>query len=135
MTEALTAPAAAMQGGGFYNRHSTLQAANLGSALPLLVEAAGTVPADGAMIGIADYGASQGRNSMAPMAAAIDALRPRIGPDRPITVSHVDLPRTLSAIWRVARASFPPPSAARISRKCCRRAVSISAGAPMRCTG
>ena len=92
MTEALTAPAAAMQGGGFYNRHSTLQAANLGSALPLLVEAAGTVPADGAMIGIADYGASQGRNSMAPMAAAIDVLRPRIGPDRPITVSHVDLP-------------------------------------------
>ncbi len=81
-----------MQGGGFYNRNSALQAANLGSALPLLVAAAGEVPADGAIIGIADYGVSQGRNSMAPVAAAIDTLRPRIGPDRPIVVSHVDLP-------------------------------------------
>ncbi len=81
-----------MQGGGFYNRNSALQAANLGSALPLLVAAAEEVATSAATIGIADYGASQGRNSMAPMAAAIDALRPRIGPDRPIVVSHVDLP-------------------------------------------
>ena len=81
-----------MQGGGFYNRNSALQAANLGSALPLLVAAAGEVPVDAATIGIADYGVSQGRNSMAPVASAIDTLRPRIGPDRPITVSHVDLP-------------------------------------------
>lgn len=81
-----------MQGGGFYNRHSGLQAANLGSALPLLVAAASEVATDGASIGIADYGVSQGRNSMAPVAAAIDAMRPRIGPDRPIVVSHIDLP-------------------------------------------
>ncbi len=81
-----------MQGSGFYNRNSGLQAANLGSALPLLVAAAGEVATDGASIGIADYGVSQGRNSMAPMAAAIDAMRPRIGPDRPIVVSHIDLP-------------------------------------------
>ena len=92
MTAPRAAPAAAMQGGGFYNRHSALQAANLASALPLLVEAAAMVPADGWAVGIADYGASQGRNSMAPLAAAIDSLRPRIGPERPITVSHVDLP-------------------------------------------
>lgn len=81
-----------MQGGGFYNRNSGLQAANLGSALPLLVAAAGELATDAAVIGIADYGVSQGRNSMAPMAAAIDALRPRIGPDCPIVVSHIDLP-------------------------------------------
>lgn len=81
-----------MQGGGFYNRNSALQAANLGSALPLLIEAARDIPADEATIGIADYGASQGRNSMVPVASAIDALRPRIGPDRPIVVSHIDLP-------------------------------------------
>ncbi len=92
MSQGKIAPAAAMQGAGFYNRNSTLQAANLGSALPLLVAAAGAVAVDGATIGIADYGASQGRNSMAPVAAAIDVLRPRIGPDRPISVSHVDLP-------------------------------------------
>lgn len=92
MSIAAPAPTAAMQGGGFYNRNSGLQAANLGSALPLLVAAASEVAADGATIGIADYGASQGRNSMAPMAAAIDALRPRIGEGRPIVVSHIDLP-------------------------------------------
>lgn len=84
--------AAAMQGGGFYNRNSALQAANLGSALPLLIEAARHGPAHGETVGIADYGASQGRNSMGPVASAIDALRPRIGPDRPIQVSHIDLP-------------------------------------------
>ncbi len=81
-----------MQGGGFYNRNSGLQAANIGSALPLLLAAAGDIGTDGATLGIADYGASQGRNSMAPIAGAIDTLRPRIGPDRPIVVSHVDLP-------------------------------------------
>lgn len=81
-----------MQGGGFYNRHSGLQAANIGSALPLLVAAAGEVAVDSTAVGIADYGASQGRNSMAPMAAAIDAVRARTGPDCPIVVSHIDLP-------------------------------------------
>lgn len=84
-----------MQGGGFYNRNSALQAANLGSALPLFVVAAAEYPVAAASttpFGIADYGASQGRNSMIPMASAIDALRPRIGPDRPIVISHVDLP-------------------------------------------
>jgi SAM dependent carboxyl methyltransferase len=86
------AATAAMQGNGFYNRNSALQAANLGSALPLLVAAAGEIPVDATTFNIADYGTSQGRNSMAPVAAAIDALRPRIGPDRPIIVSHVDLP-------------------------------------------
>ncbi|WP_292935519.1 MULTISPECIES: hypothetical protein [unclassified Novosphingobium] len=92
MNNKAPAATAAMQGGGFYNRNSGLQAANLGSALPLLVAAAGNIAPDAPMIGIADYGASQGRNSMAPMAAAIDALRPRIGPDCPIMISHVDLP-------------------------------------------
>ncbi len=92
MSSAAPSLAAAMQGGGYYNRNSALQAANLGSALPLLVAAAGEVATDGAIIGIADYGASQGRNSMAPVAAAIDVLRPRIGPDRAINVSHIDLP-------------------------------------------
>lgn len=93
----MAAPAAvatpeAMQGGGFYNRNSGLQAANLGSALPLLAAAAGRVALPDGAIGIADYGASQGRNSLAPVSAAIDALRARTGPVRPIVVSHVDLP-------------------------------------------
>lgn len=86
------APTAAMQGGGFYNRNSALQAANIGSAVPVFVRAANEITVAAATLGIADYGASQGRNSMVPMAGAIDALRLRVGPDRPIMVSHVDLP-------------------------------------------
>lgn len=41
---------------------------------------------------IADYGSSQGKNSLVPMRIAIEALRARIGSDRAIMVCHVDLP-------------------------------------------
>ena len=41
---------------------------------------------------IADYGSSQGKNSLAPMGIAIGNLRPRLGPNRPIFVFHVDQP-------------------------------------------
>lgn len=81
-----------MQGGGFYNRNSGLQAANLTSALPLFEDAARTVPlaADGPIV-IVDYGASQGRNSLVPMKTAIAALRERAGAARPIEIVHTDL--------------------------------------------
>ena len=42
---------------------------------------------------IADYGSSVGRNSLAPIAAAIRVLRARAGAERPISVVHADLPR------------------------------------------
>ena len=41
---------------------------------------------------IADYGSSQGHNSLAPITAAIRALRERLGPIRAISVAHTDLP-------------------------------------------
>jgi hypothetical protein len=41
---------------------------------------------------IADYGSSQGRNSMTPMRIAVRSLRRRVGSYRPIFVFHVDLP-------------------------------------------
>ncbi len=41
---------------------------------------------------IADYGSSQGKNSLAPMQIAIRNLRPRLGPNRPIFVFHIDQP-------------------------------------------
>jgi hypothetical protein len=41
---------------------------------------------------IADYGSSQGKNSMAPMHVAIGGLRKRVGPNRAISVYHVDQP-------------------------------------------
>src|SRR3546814_13507731 len=47
MTEDSKSKTAAMQGGGFYNRNSTLQAANLTSALPLLEDAARSIAVDG----------------------------------------------------------------------------------------
>jgi hypothetical protein len=83
----------AMEGSGFYNRNSNLQAAGIDLALPLLMEAARTVPAGGhAPLVIADYGSSQGRNSMRPMRLAIETLRSRIGANRSIEVVHTDLP-------------------------------------------
>jgi hypothetical protein len=85
----------AMEGGGYYNRNSGLQEAGIRLALPLLAAAAEAAPIDGAggsPLVIADYGSSQGRNSMAPMALAIDGLRARAGAERPIEVVHTDLP-------------------------------------------
>jgi SAM-dependent methyltransferase len=87
-----SATIAAMAGGGQYNRHSRLQLANLQSALPLWEHAAAAVGQDSAgLVTIADYGASQGRNSMGPMGRAIDLVRERDA-DRPVQVVHTDLP-------------------------------------------
>lgn len=86
-------PIAAMQGAGFYNRNSTLQARTLTSALPLFEAAAASISVKGeeALV-IVDYGASQGLNSMLPIGVAIDKLRARTAADRPIEVVHTDLP-------------------------------------------
>jgi hypothetical protein len=91
MAEARNEPAPMERGGG-YNRASEVQAAGLSPALPLLRAAAGRVPLPEGTLGLADYGCSEGRNSMAPMRAAIEALRGRAGPERPISVVHTDLP-------------------------------------------
>jgi hypothetical protein len=85
----------AMEGCGAYNRSSRVQAAGLSPAVPMLQRAAQTaaLPTDSQPIVLADYGSSQGRNSLAPVNAAIDVLRQRVGPDRPISVIHTDLPQ------------------------------------------
>jgi len=83
----------AMEGSGYYNRNSNLQAAGIEMALPLFMEAARSVPMDGdTPLVIADYGSSQGKNSMRPMRQAIETLRSRAGADRAIEVVHTDLP-------------------------------------------
>ncbi len=93
MTDNPAPKTAPMQGAGAYNRSSALQAANLTSALPLLERAARSVPIGGdAPLVLVDYGASQGLNSMQPMGAALDILRARAGPQRPLEVVHTDLP-------------------------------------------
>jgi hypothetical protein len=83
-----------MEGDGAYNRHATVQAAGNTMALLHAREAARRVdidPGSGPII-IADYGCSQGKNSLAPMRAAIETLRSRVGTDRAFMVCHVDLP-------------------------------------------
>lgn len=85
---------APMEGKGAYNRSSQVQAAGLSPAVRLLEHAAGTValPEPPQPIVIADYGSSQGRNSIGPLAAVIGKLRQRIGSERAIWVVHTDLP-------------------------------------------
>src|SRR5271165_3901215 len=91
MTSDPTTARAAMEGGGFYNRNSSLQAVGIRRALPLWEKTAGSVEVGEEPILIVDYGSSQGRNSMAPMRVAIEAVRARSGP-KPVQVVHTDLP-------------------------------------------
>jgi hypothetical protein len=83
---------AAMQGDGFYNRHSSLQAAGIAAVLPLWQEVVRSVEARGDSLVIADYGSSQGHNSMLPIKVAIAELRHKTGDDRAIEVIHIDRP-------------------------------------------
>ena len=83
-----------MEGDGAYNRHARFQADGSKIAHLYAQEAAHKVEIDhghGPIV-IADYGSSQGKNSLEPIRIVIDALRARIGSDRPIMVYHVDLP-------------------------------------------
>jgi hypothetical protein len=78
---------------GSYNKYAATQAAGGALALPLLEKAALdlVLDSDDRPVVIADYGSSQGKNSLAPMCAAIAALRGRTSARRPICVVHVDV--------------------------------------------
>jgi hypothetical protein len=92
-----------MQGDGEYNRSSKVQAAGLSPAISLLVNAARAfeLPSDAEPIVIADYGSSQGGNSLEPIALAIQVFRQRLGQKRPVAVFHTDLPdNDFSALFR-----------------------------------
>ena len=89
-SEYITSAHGLMRGHGFYNRHGWMQAAGIASALPALERAARAVPLEPPLV-VADYGSSQGRNSLRPMQVAIEGLRSR-APDVPVTVVHVDQP-------------------------------------------
>jgi hypothetical protein len=83
-----------MEGDGAYNLHARLPADGAAHALPALERAVEKLPLEAgeAPIVLADYGSSQGKNSLAPMALAIRGLRARLGPRRSICVFHVDQP-------------------------------------------
>jgi hypothetical protein len=81
-----------MEGGGSYNRYAKVPAGGGQLAVPFLEEAARNVTLEAwdCPLVIADYGSSQGKNSLSPMRAAINTLRARVGPSRPILVVHID---------------------------------------------
>ncbi|MFZ0594076.1 MAG: hypothetical protein WAM39_26705 [Bryobacteraceae bacterium] len=83
-----------MEGKGFYNRHARIPAGGAALALPLLEKAVESIELDRGdqPIVIADYGSSQGKNSLAPIRVAIENLRTRLDPNRPIFVFHIDQP-------------------------------------------
>jgi hypothetical protein len=83
----------AMEADGAYNVHVKIPLAGAASILPLWEKTVRNVALDRdeQPIVIADYGVSQGKNSLVPMRIAIDALRSRVGVDRPVLVYHVDL--------------------------------------------
>jgi hypothetical protein len=86
--------ASAMEGKGAYNQYARLPAEGIALALPCIERVVETLEFDtaGRPIIIADYGSSQGKNSLAPMSLAVRALRRRLGQDRPIVVCHIDRP-------------------------------------------
>jgi hypothetical protein len=81
-----------MEGGGSYNLHAKIPAGGGSLALPYLEEATRSLavrPGTDPLV-IADYGSSQGKNSLAPMRTAIRCLRSRVGNERAVMVVHVD---------------------------------------------
>jgi hypothetical protein len=94
MSNAGAQPHGVMEGKGSYNKHARLPAGGAALAMPLLEKAVQTLELDPREqpIVIADYGSSQGKNSMIPMQVAIQHLRRRVGPNRAIFVFHIDQP-------------------------------------------
>ncbi len=82
----------AMEGGGFYNKNSALQASGISLLMPLWAKVCQSVGCSGAPLAVVDYASSQGRNSMQPIKFAIETLRQRIEPNTAIEVFHTDLP-------------------------------------------
>ena len=95
-----------MEGEGAYNRHAKAAAGSAGMAIPFLEKAArNTVIRPGETpIAIADYGSSQGKNSLAPIGFAVRCLRERIGLDSALFVFHIDQPRNdFNSLFAVLR--------------------------------
>lgn len=83
-----------MEGDGAYNKHAQPQAAGAAMATPFVQRAVEKIvlePGNQPVI-VADYGSSQGKNSLVPMGSALRNLRLRIGANRAICVFHIDQP-------------------------------------------
>ncbi|WP_413989125.1 hypothetical protein ACMDCR_24460 [Labrys okinawensis] len=82
-----------MEGRGYYNEHSELQGRSAEESDAVLLCALDAIALPSGTLTIADFGSSQGHNSMRQMARAIDRLRERLGQPRDVIVMHTDLPR------------------------------------------
>lgn len=87
-------PSASMEGRGSYNRHSLIPSGGGALALPHLERAIAEVPLEpiDQPVVIADYGSSQGLNSLGPMRLTVESVRGRGDEERPILVYHIDQP-------------------------------------------
>jgi hypothetical protein len=81
-----------MAGEGYYNRHSPQQAEIATMSQDALRRAVESLPRAITASIVADYGSSQGRNSMGPVRVMLAGLRDRHPVPAPLTVAHVDLP-------------------------------------------
>jgi hypothetical protein len=82
-----------MEGGGAYNEHAGPLVGGGVFALPHLERAVQSMPLDAGTkqpVVIVDYGSSQGKNSLAPMRLAIDALQARLGPDQAMIIGSFE---------------------------------------------
>jgi S-adenosylmethionine-dependent carboxyl methyltransferase len=83
-----------MEGSGFYNEHSFQQQEAAEAGVAMLRQALSEIPlpTHRPMV-VADYGASQGKNSLRPLRVALDEIRGRDGPGKlAVSVVHTDLP-------------------------------------------
>ena len=89
---AATAVITGMVGHGFYNQHSAPQMAAIDYVLPWLDAACSSLPLSDSSptVGLADFGCSEGRNSIAVMKRFATALREHTS--KPIQTIHSDLP-------------------------------------------
>jgi S-adenosylmethionine-dependent carboxyl methyltransferase len=82
-----------MEGEGRYNANASAQAAASTHGVDAIRAAAASGPLGPAgTVTIVDYGASEGRNSLAPIGAAVEAVRRARGEHQPVWVFHTDLP-------------------------------------------
>jgi hypothetical protein len=94
MSHQSTSSHGVMEGKGSYNQHALIPAHGSLLALPVLEKAVHNLALDGGdrPVVVADYGVSQGKNSLAPMQLAVKSLRSKLDAHRSIFVFHVDLP-------------------------------------------
>src|ERR1043166_5293739 len=83
-----------MVGGDYYNRNSQCQQNAIQFGLPLLERAIQAIPLPdpGSVYLVADYGSSEGKNSMAVMRDVVRLIRRRASESVPIAIVHNDQP-------------------------------------------